>query len=487
MYKTKSLLGICLAFVTVLVLALALVATIPSASQITAEASSEPQPLDVGVLNPNDFVFEYVALTGNNALTYNGKQQYFSVKVTAFGSEYIDYTITYKLVGSSEEPTETAPINAGTYDVKITINEDTAIYKESRMEILPKPIELRLSGANEFIYENREYSLNVSALGAVGMDDIGLELTYVGNKYALEVGALPVDADTYTLQAVCTNPNYKFGGFTGSTVNELEITKGTLTAKAKDVTIKLGETPTFEVEVVGFAEGDDNTCIKSMPTVNFGGYDTVGKFSHVKPSGGFADNYNFVYQESTLTVNKLEAQSAVQGTSSNLSVKGVFNHNFEFDARFVEIKSDEGKKMIESVEERGMLIIIDDIEYIYDMNVKAGDAVSDLVEIKIDNVTLDRYYNYSIIVVNEAGIATEITKYNYKDGILTFNSYDVGTIYVVCEKFEFIVWVVGGCVGIVVIILFVIFTRIKYLSEKRQIDAQNKQKKRNKKETLRVR
>ena len=38
------------------------------------------------------------------------------------------------------------------------------------------------------------------------------------------------------------------------------------------------------------------------------------------------------------------------------------NHNFEFDARFVEIKSDEGKKMIESVEERGMLIIIDDIE-----------------------------------------------------------------------------------------------------------------------------
>ena len=121
------------------------------------------------------------------------------------------------------------------------------------------------------------------------------------------------------------------------------------------------------------------------------------------------------------------------------------------------------------------------------MNVKAGDAVSDLVEIKIDNVTLDRYYNYSIIVVNEAGIATEITKYNYKDGILTFNSYDVGTIYVVCEKFEFIVWVVGGCVGIVVIILFVIFTRIKYVSEKRQIDAQNKQKKRNKKETLRVR
>ena len=133
-----------------------------------------------------------------------------------------------------------------------------------------------------------------------------------------------------------------------------------------------------------------------------------------------------------------------------------------------------------------MLVIIDDIEYIYDMNVKSGGTVSDLVEIKIDNVNLDRYYNYSIIVVNEAGIATEITKYNYHDGTITFNSYDVGTIYIVCEKFEFIVWVVGGCVGILVIALFLIFTRIKYNSEKSQIEARNKVKKAKKKEKLMV-
>ena len=485
MYKTKSLLGICVGVAMMLIMAIAIIAIIPTAPQMAAEASSGPQNADAGILDPNDFAFEYTALTGNNALTYNGKQQYFPVKIMAFGSEYINYTITYKLIGSSGEATEVAPINAGVYEVKITINEDVAIYQVSTMEIAPKPIELRLSGVNECVYANREYSLNVSALGAIGSDDIGLQLTYVGNKYHLEAGTLPVDADTYTLQAVCTNPNYKFGSFTGTT-NELEITKGTLTAKAKDVTIKLGEIPTFEVDVVGYAEGDDATCIKSMPSVSFNGYDTVGKFSHVKPSGGYADNYNFVYQESTLTVNKLDAQSAIAGSSSTISLTGVFNHNFEFDARQVETKSDEGKEMINGIEARGMLVIIDDIEYIYDMNVKSGGTVSDLVEIKIDNVNLDRYYNYSIIVVNEAGIATEITKYNYHDGTITFNSYDVGTIYIVCEKFEFIVWVVGGCVGILVIALFLIFTRIKYNSEKSQIEARNKVKKAKKKEKLMV-
>lgn len=486
MFKTKSLLGIGVTVVVMLILAVAVFAIAPSEPQITANASSGPQNADAGALD-SDFIFEYTALTGNNALTYNGKQQYFPVKITAFGSEYINYTITYKLLGSSDEPTEVAPVNAGVYEVKMTINEDTSIYQVSTMEIAPKAIELRLSGANEFVYANREYSLNVSALGIVGSDDIGLQLTYVGTKYTLDAGVLPVNADLYTLQAVCINPNYKFGSFTGSTTNELEITKGTLTAKAKDVTIKLGEIPTFEVDVVGFAEGDDATCIKSMPSVSFNGYDTVGKFSHVKPSGGYADNYNFVYQESTLTVNKLDAQSAIAGSSSTISLTGVFNHNFEFDARLVETKSDEGKEMIDGVEERGMLVLIDDIEYIYDMNVKSGGTVSDLVEIKIDNVTLDRYYNYSIIVVNEAGIATEITKYSYHDGTLTFNSYDVGTIYIVCEKFEFIVWVVGGCVGILVIALFLIFTRIKYNAEKRQIEASKKLQKKKKKESLRVR
>ena len=104
---------------------------------------------------------------------------------------------------------------------------------------------------------------------------------------------------------------------------EIKITKGTI--KNKNVTLKSGlltvepktlyvyaqdyerfageENPTFEMEIVGFVNGETEDVLTEKPTLVCAADKTSeeGEYA-ITPTGGVADNYVFDYQEGTLTV-----------------------------------------------------------------------------------------------------------------------------------------------------------------------------------------
>ena len=86
----------------------------------------------------------------------------------------------------------------------------------------------------------------------------------------------------------------------------ITITKRDLAVSTNDCARMYGEdNPQFPLSYVGFANNDDEKAITNTPVAVCSATkeSNVGKYSII-PSGGVADNYNFIYKESTLTVTK---------------------------------------------------------------------------------------------------------------------------------------------------------------------------------------
>lgn len=91
------------------------------------------------------------------------------------------------------------------------------------------------------------------------------------------------------------------------TSGELTITKRDLTVRVNDCERLYGEdNPQFLLSYIGFVNNDDATVFTSTPTATCSATieSDAGTYAIV-PSGGSAENYNFIYEEGTLTIKPL--------------------------------------------------------------------------------------------------------------------------------------------------------------------------------------
>lgn len=90
-------------------------------------------------------------------------------------------------------------------------------------------------------------------------------------------------------------------------VGNLTITKRDLTAKANDCEKMYGEeNPEFSISYIGFVNSDDKSDLAKEPTLSCEAIQTSDAGTYpIKVTGGEDENYNFVYQDGTLTVKPL--------------------------------------------------------------------------------------------------------------------------------------------------------------------------------------
>lgn len=98
--------------------------------------------------------------------------------------------------------------------------------------------------------------------------------------------------------------NYNISSYT---TGVLSITKKDLTAKANDCERLYGEdNPEFTLSFIGFVNKDSETNFTSTPTAEcIASINSNAGTYPITVNGGSSENYNFIYQDGTLTVNPL--------------------------------------------------------------------------------------------------------------------------------------------------------------------------------------
>ena len=119
-----------------------------------------------------------------------------------------------------------------------------------------------------------------------------------------ETGAPTVTVTAYTDDDY-SESHVEVTHYRGSTTKTFTINKAQLTVTPDDKTYNVGDDITLTVSYEGFVNGETETVLTTQPTASYGTADVTKPGSYeITASGGVAQNYDFIYETGTLTINR---------------------------------------------------------------------------------------------------------------------------------------------------------------------------------------
>ncbi len=285
-----------------------------------------------------------------------------------------------------------------------------------RLTILvnPRPLTIAFIGNSDFVYDGSEKGpLQAVAYNTLEGDQVSVTITYSAERL--------INAGSYTATASVDNINYYIPQ--GSGVKTITIARSRLDVKLEDAEINEGDSYTPRLTYTGFKGLDDESALKSKPTVK-----DIPKEAGVytlTPQGGSADNYILYYHSGKLTINRLVYQT------EEITIKGVFSPDSEVALSRVEAGSSGYEAMRKHIEK--VLTGAGVKEYTLDgyVNLKYSKAPQGECEYSVKgNIPKGA----PLIVLRADGSMEIIKDYEYSDGTLTFTSSNVAGIALVRDK-----------------------------------------------------
>jgi gliding motility-associated-like protein len=243
---------------------------------------------------------------GSLATIYNGFAQAATATTIPAG---LNVTFTYN-------GTATIPVNAGSYAVVATINENNYMGTNSGTLIISKAALTATADNKTKVYGDVNPAFTFTYSGFAGTDN---EAVLDVLPSATTTGLQGSDAGIYPITASGgSDNNYSVSCADGT----LTITKATLNATADNKSKIYGDAnPALTISYTGFIGTDDLTDIDTPPVVSTTALQSsdAGLYP-ITASGGVDNNYTFSYADGTLTVMKadqsiifLPLQSGVYG------------------------------------------------------------------------------------------------------------------------------------------------------------------------------
>ena len=268
-----------------------------------------------------------IEFLGERQLVWNGEPQSIEISVD---NDYA-YDITYKKYDTENaryvDITSDQVLLPGSYLATVVITENNYSGRaEYDFEILKRNAVIVIDNLE------RVYGSTTSVVAQASVDGIPVEvddiiITYysVFGDNRKKLSTMPVDAGTYEVEAHISDTRYS-----GSQTASMTISKKDLIARYEDVTyIYNKQTPQLTLKYRGF-EYDDNEGVLiyfPIPDPEYSNCKDVGTY-RVKPMGGTANNYNIVYEWSTVTIKPKSltiglvpvAEGYRRGSTVNLNV-----------------------------------------------------------------------------------------------------------------------------------------------------------------------
>ncbi|MGW8123054.1 MBG domain-containing protein, partial [Roseivirga echinicomitans] len=288
------------------------ITTEPSAST-TADASSSVGVYDItligGTANNYSFVTNKGSLTVGKATltaTADNKSKVYGEANPALTVSYTGFVNGDDKTAITTEPTAAtlADITSGVGAYDITLSGGTAnnySFVTNKGSLTVGKATLTATADNKGkIYGEANPTFTISYTGFVNGDDKTAITTEPSASTTADASS-SVGVYDITLIGGTAN-NYSFVTNKGS----LTVGKATLTATADNKSKVYGEAnPALTVSYTGFVNGDDKTAITTEPTAATLADITSGVGAYdITLSGGTANNYSFVTNKGSLTVNK---------------------------------------------------------------------------------------------------------------------------------------------------------------------------------------
>ena len=249
--------------------------------------------------------FNIVAATAaitatDQTVTFDGEEQPFANYTIANGEAVVTYYSSEEARTAKTGGTTNAPTNAAIYYVQVTQGDDnyTSAPANATFTISPKALTegmVEQDGVS-FTYSGYtpEYSVSVKdGEEYLAGDDYDCVIKQGGTEI------IPVNAGSYDV-VVTGKRNY-----TGTITKTLTITKAQLTVTPDDKTYNVGDDITLTVSYEGFVNGETETVLTTQPSASYGTADVTKPGSYeITASGGVAQNYDFIYETGTLTINR---------------------------------------------------------------------------------------------------------------------------------------------------------------------------------------
>ena len=248
--------------------------------------------------------------TTDQTVTFDGEEQPFTNYTIANGEAVVTYYSSEEARTAKTGGTTNAPTNAAIYYVQVTQGDDnyTSAPANATFIISPKALTegmVEQDGVS-FTYSGYtpEYSVSVKdGEEYLAGDDYDCVIKQGGTEI------IPVNAGSYDV-VVTGKRNY-----TGTITKTLTITKAQLTVTPDDKTYNVGDNIELTVSYDGFVDGDDEDVLTTEPTASYGTADVTKPGTYeITASGGVAQNYDFIYETGTLTINR---QLTVSFSTSN--------------------------------------------------------------------------------------------------------------------------------------------------------------------------
>lgn len=160
------------------------------------------------------------------------------------------------------------------------------------------------------------------------------------------------------------------------------VNKAQLIASVSSTTIKIGEPiPEFAINYNGFVNGEDESSIDTLPTVTCNADNKKAGTYDIVISGGYASNYEFVYENATL---KIEKDNSIVDNEAFINVypnptSDAFYVNASDDITEVRIFNATGKLiMIQTIDGTTRIDISEQPEGTY--IIKAGNKVARIIK-----------------------------------------------------------------------------------------------------------
>lgn len=269
----------------------------------------------------------------------------------------------------------------------------------------------------------------------------------------------PINAGEYTYLATINSDKYII--VDDNSISFVIYPKD-VTVSVANVTIVQGETPKFAISYVGFLEGDDENDIDTKATI-VQVPKTAGRHT-ITPSNASDQNYYFIYQSGTLTINQKQiAKDNITITGSikpgvTVDVVSYDNNRLEFKAAAKLIDSSTGANIIKpSKMSLNQLVGIDFSEKVsgeYSYSVSLSEAVT------ASNVFYALGADGDVVLIEEYTLSEDGKTINFVSsaisGVAVYSPKD--TIQLLQG---YIPHAIAGVGALLVIVLIIVGIRIK--------------------------
>lgn len=255
---------------------------------------------------------ELQAIVLNDTINYGDPEPEYEIEFTGFVNNEDTADIEILPLAAVNE---TWPLMPGTYAIELSDGQDN----NYNITTTDGWLTVESNGVDLAVTDTVHTYTGLACEATVSTIPPGLAYQLIYRNQNQDTIAPPVHSGIYQVRAKITEPGYE----PIEVVREFHILPSNLTVTVDAITIEYGQQiPEFTYTISGFVNNENESVIDVLPVLSAATNNGLPGSYSINADGAIANNYNFTYQQGTLTIVALVAEN-VEISGNNKTYNGL--------------------------------------------------------------------------------------------------------------------------------------------------------------------